>query len=38
MFQELGCTVEWHLSEGAAVDPAATPDGKVINGCKVLVG
>lgn len=31
VFEELGCTVAWHLGEGDDVDPAAMPDGKVGN-------
>lgn len=30
VFQELSCSVEWHLQEGDAVDPASAPDGKVV--------
>lgn len=30
VFYELGCSVEWHLQEGDAVDPSSAPDGKVV--------
>jgi nicotinate-nucleotide pyrophosphorylase (carboxylating) len=30
VFEQLGCTVEWNLEEGALVDPAAVEGGKVL--------
>ncbi len=30
VFTELGCSVEWHLAEGAEVDPSTAPEGKVV--------
>jgi nicotinate-nucleotide pyrophosphorylase (carboxylating) len=30
VFDELGCTVEWLAEEGAEIDTASAPDGKVL--------